>query len=435
MLLLIVSILVPKNVWEKLKLNQVNLLADAEYKKPVKPHQSTVKTAVRPQKQLVKDTIVTHQEVAKLIKNTVGIEQQKGLHLFLQALHQLSNDKHKKVRIGYFGDSMIEGDLITQTIRSILQNKFGGNGVGFIPISSVAAQFRQTVKTEANENWEDVHFNNNKQKKIIGISGHTFFAKKDAVVKVNASNGTHLSSLYTLYLLSGKSNDSLQLHCNNKSFTIPTSNQFNVTQISGDSMIKKAVINMQESTVPLFGLSAESKSGVILDNFSFRGTSGTELLRLNSSMLNQLDSLRGYDLVVLHYGPNLLYADSITNFNYYQSQLKKTIAHLKKAFPKTSFLIIGTADKAFKIDGEYKTGPGVEALLSVQQQVAKHHACAFYNLYEAMGGYNSMKTWAEKKPILAGNDYTHFNQSGSAKIGRLIANAILNEYEALHPSK
>ena len=45
-----------------------------------------------------------------------------------------------------------------------------------------------------------------------------------------------------------------------------------------------------------------------------------------------------------------------------------------------------------------------------------------------------MKTWAEKKPILAGSDYTHFNQSGSAKIGRLIGNAILNEYEKKYPN-
>ena len=158
-------------------------------------------------------------------------------------------------------------------------------------------------------------------------------------------------------------------------------------------------------------------------------------MRLNSKMLKQVDSLRGYDLIVLHYGPNLLYADSIKNFTWYKSQLIKTIKHLKAAFPGTSILIVSTADKSFKIDGEYRTGDGVEALLLAQQEAAKKYNCAFYNLYEAMGGYNSMKTWAEKRPILAGNDYTHFNQSGSAKIGRLIANAILNQYEQKYPAK
>jgi lysophospholipase L1-like esterase len=186
---------------------------------------------------------------------------------------------------------------------------------------------------------------------------------------------------------------------------------------------------------PLFGFASESKTGVILDNLSFRGTSGTELTRLNSKMLKQIDSLRPYDLLVLHYGPNLLYNDSIVNFKYYQKQLEKSIKHLRKAFPCTSILIISTADKAFKVDGEFRTGNGVENLLEAQQAVAKKFGCAFFNLYEAMGGYNSMKTWAEKKPILAGSDYTHFNQSGSAKIGRLIGNAILNEYEQAYPTR
>ena len=49
--------------------------------------------------------------------------------------------KQKKTRIGYFGDSMIEGDLITQDFRSTLQDTFGGIGVGFMPVTSIVAGF------------------------------------------------------------------------------------------------------------------------------------------------------------------------------------------------------------------------------------------------------------------------------------------------------
>ncbi|MES2689321.1 MAG: hypothetical protein V4658_02895 [Bacteroidota bacterium] len=441
-IIVIISLLVPKDTWKRFTLNQVNLLADVEVKKEQRK-KSTYKPKpdTKKQKEIVRDTIVANAEVAKLIRNDVAIEVNDtnqvnvGLDQFLEALYKLSLDNKRKVRIGYFGDSMIEGDLITQTIRSILQNRYGGNGVGFIPITSVVAHFRQTVKAESNENWADINFNNNKQKQIIGLSGHTFFAKNNAAVMLKPGGGKHLSSLYQLSLLTGKSETGIDLTCNNKNYFASSPGLFNVINLSGDSSFAKATIAMNESEVPLFGLAAESRNGVILDNFSFRGTSGTELMRLNSKMLRQVDSLRGYDLIVLHYGPNLLYADSIKNFTWYKSQLIKTIKHLKTAFPHTSILIVSTADKSFKIEGEYRTGDGVEALLLAQQEAAKKYNCAFYNLYEAMGGYNSMKTWAEKKPILAGNDYTHFNQSGSAKIGRLIANAILNQYEQKYPAK
>ncbi|MBP9185974.1 MAG: hypothetical protein KBE91_02555 [Bacteroidia bacterium] len=437
--LLLISVVIPKQFWKKYQLNAVNIFADLETQKVEKrvstyvpPKKST------PQKDLVKDTIVANKEVAKLIRNDVGIERpdeataQDGIATFLLALKNQAKHNNRKVRIGYFGDSMIEGDLITQTIRTILQNKFGGNGVGFIPVTSVVAHFRQTVKAIANQNWDDVNYTNNKQKLIIGLSGHTFFAKQDATLNIKPGGGKHLSSLYDFSILYG--NGKIGFNFNNKPVKVNGTGHFNIAKLNADSNVNQVTLKFDSCATPIYGFAAESKTGVILDNLSFRGTSGTEMIRLNSKMLRQIDSLRPYDLVVLHYGPNLLYNDSITNFKYYQSQLERTLKHIRKVFPHTSILIISTADKSFKIDGEYKTGNGVENLLKAQQAAAQKYKCAFFNLYEAMGGYNSMKTWAEKKPILAGSDYTHFNQSGSAKIGRLIGNAILNQYEQTYPT-
>lgn len=440
---IILSLLVPKETWKKYHLSQVNLLADIEVRKPaVKTKRNTYQPRIqaRPQKELIKDTVPANAAVTSLIRTDVAIETpdtvkvSEGLSLFLEKLHELEKDQHRKVRIAYFGDSMIEGDLITQTIRGLLQNKFGGNGVGFIPITSIVSRFRQTVRADANENWEDVNYTQRKNKRAIGISGHSFFAQEDAQLTVKPGGGRHLSSLYRLSLLCGSDSAGLSLTFNDSNIHAKTTGPFNVIPLSKTDMAK-AKIHMNESRLPLYGLASESKEGVILDNLSFRGTSGTELLRLNSRMLHAIDSLRTYDLIVLQYGPNLLYADSIRNFGWYRHQIEKSIRHLKKAFPHASILVISTADKSFKIDGEYQTGEGVEALLEAQKTAARKTHSAFYNLYEAMGGYNSMKTWAEKRPILAGSDYTHFNQSGSAKIGRLIANAILNEYEKKYPAK
>lgn len=437
--LVLISLLIPKTFWQTLNLNVVSIYASLS-STPETKHASTYRKKNAALKELVADTIEANKAVAKLIRNDVAIEfadttgNQVGLNTFLKALNQHQLKKNRKIRIGYFGDSMIEGDLITQTIRSILQNKFGGNGVGYIPVTSVVEHFRQTVRVTSSENWEDVSFINNKEKKIIGFSGHTFYPNTGASVTVKPGGGKHLSSLYQFSILFGLGADGLTFTMNNESVKVMGDKHFNMARLSADTTLTKAMLTFQASRTPIYGFTSESKTGVILDNLSFRGTSGTEIMRLNSKMLKQIDSLRHYDLIVLQYGPNLLYNDSITNFDYYQKQLEKSIKHLRKAFPGTSILIISTADKAFKINGEYRTGDGVEALLKAQQNAALKNNCAFYNLYEAMGGYNSMKTWAEKKPILAGSDYTHFNQSGSAKIGRLVGNALLNEYEKKYPT-
>jgi hypothetical protein len=429
--LLFLGFILPKSFWKAWHLHEVSLISSLKVPTQ-KTHKSTYhpKKKNAPLKDLVKDTIEANVAVSKIIRNDVAIESNDSsdaLNTFLTALKELAGEKRKKVRIGYFGDSMIEGDLITQTIRNILQNRFGGNGVGYIPVSSVVAHYRQTVRVKTNEKWETIHYKNNKAKKLLGISGSSFLPLQDAAVLVQPGSGKHVNQLYNLSIMMGSG--MVEFTCNQKTYTLNGTQLFNEFKIPNDSNAKNYQMNFATSTTPIYGFVSESKTGVILDNYSFRGTSGTELVKLNFGMLEQMNAIRPYDLLVLHYGPNLLYNDSITNFSYYQKQLEKSIRYLKKAFPNTDILIISTADKAFKTDGEYQTGKGVENLLLAQEAAAKKYHCAFFNLYEAMGGYNSMKTWVEKKPILAGTDYTHFNQSGSAKIGRLIGNALLNKYE------
>ncbi|MCU0421211.1 MAG: hypothetical protein MUC81_00260 [Bacteroidia bacterium] len=436
--LLVISVFVPNKVWQKLSLTKLDITADL-YDEGATKRISTYKpkSETKPLKDIIKDTIASNQAITKIIRNDVAIEhtgssKADGILNFNQALYELKGKKRKKVRIAYFGDSMIEGDLVTQTIRDLLQQRFGGVGVGFFPVSSIVAHYRQTIKVKANENWRDVHFNNNKQKEIIGFSGHTFFANEGAACEIKSGSLKQPIPINQLSLWCGSAQNPLLFSVGDNLFQTETKGYFNKLVIGND--IKRISIVFQKSEVPIYGFSAESATGLILDNFSFRGTSGTELLRLNSKMLKQIDSLHHYDLVVLHYGPNLLWNDSIVDFSWYKQQMVKTIKHLKKAFPFTSFLIISTADKAFKMNGVYETARGVEPLLLAQQKIAIETGCAFYNLYEAMGGYNSMKTWVEKKPFLAGNDYTHFNMSGSAKIGRLITNALLNEYVKKYPA-
>ena len=69
----------------------------------------------------------------------------------------------RPVRIAVLGDSFIEGDIMVGDLRSGLQRQYGGCGVGFVPVHSVAAQYRPTVSEEA-EGWETWSILNDHQK-------------------------------------------------------------------------------------------------------------------------------------------------------------------------------------------------------------------------------------------------------------------------------
>lgn len=115
------------------------------------------------------------------------------LHLDAKLL-ALKQGKKTKIRIAYIGDSMIEGDQITKKLRELLQAIFGGNGVGFVPVTSNVANFRSTISYEFSENWRDENFKNasGEARKNFFFSGRTYYSNnswtiiKDKTINENS---------------------------------------------------------------------------------------------------------------------------------------------------------------------------------------------------------------------------------------------------------
>ena len=54
---------------------------------------------------------------------------------------------------------------------------------------------------------------------------------------------------------------------------------------------------------------------------------------------------------------------------------------------------------------------------------------AYWDIFEAMGGKNSMPLWVEsKKPILAASDHVHFSRAGARKVADWFYNALISDY-------
>ena len=62
-----------------------------------------------------------------------------GLRHFFSAIKQ-GETLGRPVRVAFLGDSFIEGDILVADLRAALQQVFGGEGVGFVPVNSVAAK-------------------------------------------------------------------------------------------------------------------------------------------------------------------------------------------------------------------------------------------------------------------------------------------------------
>ena len=359
--------------------------------------------------------------------------QPTALSDFFSHLVALKQKKRKKIRIGYFGDSMVEGDLVTQDLRRMLQEVFGGTGVGFVPVTSIVAGFRQTIIHSFTSDWNDVSFkSDNKATHNLFISGHSFFSSGNSLVTYRAVNQPRLDAFDQMTVLFGSpvagGDASASIAVNGNSYPIHASSSVNKLDLPMNNA-KEARISISSTTIPLYGAAFESDSGVVVDNFSFRGISGIELDYFTGDYFKQIQATRPYDLLVFHYGPNLLFKPNLTDFSWYAKKMQPALQKIKNACPNTSFLLVSTADKGFSYNGSWHTAKGVEPLIETQYTMAKNIGADFFNLYNAMGGEDAIVRWVTADPSLANKDYTHANFRGAKKIAEYLFNAIMNEYK------
>lgn len=406
---------------------------------------------------------------------------QEELRPFLKKLEALKPvyDKtpgsyDRNLRIAYFGDSIIEGDVITAPLRYFLQSQYGGKGIGFVPITSITADYRKTVKHEFSRNWESISFmTSSPPRTSLGISGFTFIPRpyyttirkvETAVIdslfspvdSLNVADSTDVAMEdagtkdvrtyvnydpwveYTAADIRGgmASFERIRLFYSNASqdsyftcaydsgepitFRLSAGDGLQTINISPNKPVKKIKLTFPaDNPVHVYGVSFDESEGVYVDNFAVRGYSGMDFRRIYADILAEFQRILGYDLVVLQYGGNIT-DPSVTNYQGYKRRMIGAIKHIQNSMPGVPILIVGMHDRSVRLDTGYQTSPDIPLLIRAQSEMASETGAGFFNLFEAMGGYNSMQNYVNQNPPLASTDYTHFTRHGGDKIAWML---------------
>jgi len=355
-------------------------------------------------------------------------EDHNALNRFYETL-----SSSRQVRIAYFGDSFIEGDLLTGSLRGMFQEKYGGNGVGFVPINCLTAGFRTTVVTSA-DGWDehcltDSVFDRKKQ----GISGYYFIPQTGSTASFScrniSENKTDTCSEASFYFVTdGDLKFTTTVNRQTKEqHSVAGSPNIQKVSVHGRIGHIRITIDNPGNNTCFFGVTLDDEnSGVILDNYSLRGISGETLRSIPKKTLQDFDKLRSYNLIVLQYGLNVATQNGY-NYNYYKKSMTGMINYLRENLPSTDFLLVSVGDRAAKIDGEMKTMPGIKNLLVTQQEIASECGIAFWNLIDAMKLDGGIVAYVNSKPSKANLDYTHINAHGGEIIAKRLFETI--EYE------
>jgi lysophospholipase L1-like esterase len=364
-------------------------------------------------------------------------------HLLDDFFEKCLNARENKelVRVMHYGDSQIEADRITAYIRNKFQKKFGGSGVGLVPLQQ-PGNFQFSVKQTLYGDWKrytafgkrDTTLNHEKYGALLSFSHHQSTSGSVGVLFTESPYAYHsvrnfnvLKAFYgntggaVFYEIFDKEKELLDADISESSFS--------VKQIvyRSDSLLRDIEIRFTpKKPFDVYGLSLESSSGIIIDNIPLRGSSGIVFTKINQDHLERMYSLLEPSLIILQFGGNVvpyIHRSAGKYGNWFSSQLKL----IKELNPATPVIVIGVADMSTKIKGKYVSYPAVDEVRNVMKEAALNNGCAYWDMLEAMGGLNSMPSWVYSDPPLASKDFIHFNMRGARVISELFYNALMWE--------
>ncbi|MES2587851.1 MAG: hypothetical protein V4622_02655 [Bacteroidota bacterium] len=460
-----ISFFVPKEGWNVGNLN-VRFLSwnKALHPKPKKAKDITKFI------QKVDTLIIEEQEVDSLLqhKNAKGsmgkpsggklvTESSTKIHLSesgLAKLHELfeklENATNKKIRILHYGDSQIEGDRMTAFIRQRIQERFGGNGPGLVPTVNVynTNSFKQTYSPNFTRY---TVFGGAKLKSrrygAMGSAGRftpEFMDSAERASRTTIQEGwIEIEPSRSAFSRSRNYNNvnlfytSCYTPCSIKIFqngniihedSLEQDGKYHVLPMSFDASAGKLKYVFSSTVSPtILGFSLEGDIGVQVDNIAMRGSSGTFFGNLDQQLLGKMYSDLNVELVIMQFGGNSVpYLRDSSAARNYARQFKGQLQAIKRIRPSATILVIGPSDMSRFYEGAYETYPYLPALVRAMKKATMDIGGGYWDLFEAMGGVNSMPSWVEKG--LAGKDYIHFSPRGSSIASQLFYEAFAAEY-------
>ncbi len=351
------------------------------------------------------------------------------LDLFFETLDSCKT-QNRVVRVLHYGDSQIEQDRLSATLRDGLQKIAGGMGVGMIP----------AVQTIPSRTLRQEYEGSIKRYLLYGPTGlrapHTRYGPMAAVSEVDGyaylivnalrRQDSDISNHFTkIRLLVGNNSSDFKA-------TLELKDKYDTKTIKEAGLDFKVItweLNRPENSFSLFlngsaeiyGILLDGPAGVAVDNIPLRGSSGNLFTGIDSRLLHAAYRAMDVQLFMLEFGGNRMPSiHSQEDIDNYVDAIGRQIRYLKTLVPGAEVLFIGPADMSCSIDGEMQSYPLLEELIEGLKKVVLENDASFWDLYQVMGGRNSMISWVNTQPPLAAPDHIHFTLKGADKIADLL---------------
>jgi lysophospholipase L1-like esterase len=348
----------------------------------------------------------------------------QSLDVFFERVEAIrTGERFLPVRVVHLGDSQIASDFITDLVRRRLEMRYGSGGRGFLFVDRPTPGAGRKVRTgEASEGWEVVKLTDSERSGPLGFSGVRFVSRDGRNTRFRLEPAARVAEVHfatsprggTVYLNADQKTVS-------KVLTRFTDSEFAFTRIWLPRKARTLELRASKGDVNLFGVALESGGpGIVYDTVGLPGAFFEVYLRAPEKVFRSQLRRRNPSLVVLMLGGNDAYeiGRGRQTLDKVRESARKLVERIQKAAPSASCLLMSPMDAGVRtVSGGIEPRQHNEAVGKVVREVAMEKGCAFWNLYQAMGGAGSVGRWLDRG--LLNEDLVHPLGRGADLLGHL----------------
>jgi hypothetical protein len=362
------------------------------------------------------------------------------------------------IRIAHYGDSQLEGDRMSCIVRQKFHERFGGTGQGYVPLKDLSPV---SYTRSSSGNWarytvfHDKYYNN-----YYGLSGLVFRFSRYAVYQSDDdTSGSHPAVMdsgafsggpmynasvsvklgenlkyNTVSVMYGRTHEHTILNYYNNETgekiatdTLQPSEEVCLHKRKLEEPVLKLRLEFSAGSSPdFYGVYLDGLNGIQVDNYAIRGHSGDGLMLINDDHLASMIKLLNTRLIIFQYGANVVpYIHSDKACEWLSGIYYDLFMKFRKAAPQISILVIGPGDMARGGEGGYGSYSWLPKINDAVKQGALKAGCAYWDLFNMMGGLNSIMVWTSKKLAVTNG---HFSNKGQEIIANELVDALMVEY-------
>jgi len=346
----------------------------------------------------------------------------------LKELSRQSRDQH--VRVLWYGDSHTYADFLTHAVRSPLQRRYGNGGPGFVHLG-LSPYRHGGVKASRSGPWRQEPAAPSRSTRfsdgVLGLGGIRTVpesAAASATVELNRGAVEERAEWQLWYRFPERA-AALTVQVDDgepRSLSGASSAGSKIQRATFEGTVAGRFLVRGAAGAPqLFGAAVESgRPGVVLDTLGINGARAATPLAWDDQSFLSLFAARQPDLVVLAYGTNEVFATE--DPERYHEHFDRLLERLRRSNVRFDCLLVGPTDVAAPGGASHSR---VASIDQVERAASERLGCAYFSIYQAMGGEGAAARWAAEHPPLAAKDGVHLTPRGYEDIGARIADVLL----------